>query len=313
MTDQVLDMYVSGNHGFLIRDGDEGGVGDEQTLNSRDKLNDGPPELVLVFDDSTPETTIDSGPPALSDSAEARFTFSSDRDDATFECSLDGACVRAVQLRRSRSAGSRKAPTASRSGRRPRPGRRPDAGAVRLDGRQDRRRRRSRPGRRVPSAGSAATFTFTADAAGHLRVLAGRRGLRGLHLPRRVRRPGRRRAHVPRAGVRPAGTEPTPGCTPGRSTRSRPRPRSPPARPTDRARGDASGSAPTSRRIRMPARRGHLGACSPAGLPDSPTARTSFRGARDRPRRQRRRRPRDTRGRSTRPHRRRRSRPARRR
>ena len=91
MTGQTLGLYVSGNHGFLIRDAVENGVGDEQSINSRDKLTDGPPELLLSFDDSTPETTIDSGPLTPTDDREATFTFSSDRSDATFECSLDGA------------------------------------------------------------------------------------------------------------------------------------------------------------------------------------------------------------------------------
>ena len=90
VTAPVLDMYASANNGFLIRDAEEGGVGDEQTLNSRLKLNDFPPELVLVFDDGTPETTIEVGPSSPTDSSEATFTFFSDRDDATFECSLNG-------------------------------------------------------------------------------------------------------------------------------------------------------------------------------------------------------------------------------
>jgi hypothetical protein len=91
VTEQLLGMYTTGNHGFLIRDAQENGVGDEQTLNSRHKVTDNPPQLVLAFDDSTPETTIDSGPDAVTDSGDARFAFSSDRADATFECSLDGA------------------------------------------------------------------------------------------------------------------------------------------------------------------------------------------------------------------------------
>jgi predicted outer membrane repeat protein len=91
VTEQVLDMYVSANHGFLIRDAEENGVGDEQTLSGRLKLNDGAPELVLVFDDSTPETTIESGPVSPTADTAASFAFSSDRGDATFECSLDGA------------------------------------------------------------------------------------------------------------------------------------------------------------------------------------------------------------------------------
>jgi CSLREA domain-containing protein len=95
VTAQILDMYVSANRGFLIRDAEENGVGAEQTFNGRLKLNDGPPELVLVFDDSTPETTIDSGPASPTNDTAAAFGFSSDRDDATFECSLDGAEFRA--------------------------------------------------------------------------------------------------------------------------------------------------------------------------------------------------------------------------
>jgi Bacterial Ig-like domain len=95
VTAQLLDMYVGDNHGWLIRDAEENGVGAEQTFNGRLKLNDGPPELVLVFDDSTPETTIDSGPVSPTNATEASITFSSDRDDATFECSLDGAAFQA--------------------------------------------------------------------------------------------------------------------------------------------------------------------------------------------------------------------------
>jgi CSLREA domain-containing protein len=91
VTTQLLGMYTFANHGFLIRDAAENGVGDEQALNSREKGTNDPPELVLVFDDSTPETTIDDGPVSPIDDTAATFTFSSDRDDATFECSLDGA------------------------------------------------------------------------------------------------------------------------------------------------------------------------------------------------------------------------------
>ena len=91
MTDQILGMYTTGNNGFLIRDTAENGVGDEQTLTSRHQVADNPPQLVLAFDDSTPETLIDSGPVSPTDSTEASFTFSSDRSDAAFECSLDGS------------------------------------------------------------------------------------------------------------------------------------------------------------------------------------------------------------------------------
>jgi CSLREA domain-containing protein len=91
VTEQLLGMYTTGNHGFLIRDAAENGVGDEQTLNSRHKVTDDPPQLVLAFDDSTPETVIDAGPDAVTESVDATFSFSSDRSDANFRCSLDGA------------------------------------------------------------------------------------------------------------------------------------------------------------------------------------------------------------------------------
>ena len=97
VTEHVVDLYLSGNHGFLIRDAEENGLGEEQALNGRLKLNDGPPELLLVFDASTPETTIESGPVSPTEETSATFTFVSDRADATFECSLDsaafGACT----------------------------------------------------------------------------------------------------------------------------------------------------------------------------------------------------------------------------
>ena len=95
VTPQVLDIYTSANHGFLIRDAQENGVGDEQALQSRDKLGDGAPELVVVFDDSTPETTILTGPSSPTTSTQAAFSFSSDRGDASFECALDGAAFHA--------------------------------------------------------------------------------------------------------------------------------------------------------------------------------------------------------------------------
>jgi CSLREA domain-containing protein len=95
VTAGILAMYGSANNGFVIRDSDENGVGDEQTINSRHKVTDAAPELVLVFDDSTPETTIGTGPSAETEESEATFRFSSDRGDATFECSLDSAAFTA--------------------------------------------------------------------------------------------------------------------------------------------------------------------------------------------------------------------------
>ncbi len=91
VTAQTLGSYVSGNHGFLIKDAAENGGGDEQSFNSREKPADGPPELVLVFDDSTPETSIESKPDSPTEELSATFRFSSDQPDATFECALDGS------------------------------------------------------------------------------------------------------------------------------------------------------------------------------------------------------------------------------
>ncbi len=97
VTAGVLQMYVSANNGFVVRDSDENGVGDEQTINSRHKITDVPPELLLVFDSSTPETSIALAPLSPTEATGATFTFASDRVDATFECALDGgsfqACV----------------------------------------------------------------------------------------------------------------------------------------------------------------------------------------------------------------------------
>ena len=97
VTPQVRAMYTSANYGLLIRDAQENGVGDEQTLHSREKLDDDPPELVVVFEDRMPETTIDSGPTSPTRATIAEFTFSSDQADATFECSLDGALFAACR------------------------------------------------------------------------------------------------------------------------------------------------------------------------------------------------------------------------
>jgi parallel beta-helix repeat protein len=48
VTEQVGAMYVSGNHGFLIRDAVENGGGAEQALHSREK-GESPPQLLLRF------------------------------------------------------------------------------------------------------------------------------------------------------------------------------------------------------------------------------------------------------------------------
>jgi hypothetical protein len=46
---QVQSMYSGGNHGFLVRDGAEGGGGIEQGFHSREKGTDNPPQLVITF------------------------------------------------------------------------------------------------------------------------------------------------------------------------------------------------------------------------------------------------------------------------
>ena len=46
-----------------------------------------------TVDTVVPDTTINSTPPALSGSASASFTFSSNEAGALFQCSLDGAAV----------------------------------------------------------------------------------------------------------------------------------------------------------------------------------------------------------------------------
>jgi hypothetical protein len=49
VTDQVQEMYDGVNKGFLIRDANEGGAGDEQSLHSREKSDDHPAQLVVRF------------------------------------------------------------------------------------------------------------------------------------------------------------------------------------------------------------------------------------------------------------------------
>ena len=49
VTSQVQSMYSGTNHGFLIRDATEGGGGNEQSLHSREKAPDNPPQLVITF------------------------------------------------------------------------------------------------------------------------------------------------------------------------------------------------------------------------------------------------------------------------
>jgi hypothetical protein len=45
----VQAMYDGPNHGFLIRDANEGGGGREQQFNTKEKAPDNPPQLVITF------------------------------------------------------------------------------------------------------------------------------------------------------------------------------------------------------------------------------------------------------------------------
>ena len=49
VTSQVQSMYTTANHGFLIRDATESGVGAEKQRYSREKAPDNPPQLVITF------------------------------------------------------------------------------------------------------------------------------------------------------------------------------------------------------------------------------------------------------------------------
>ena len=231
-------MYTSANHGFLIRDAEEDGVGDEQTLNGRLKLNDAPPELVLVFDDSTPETTIDSGLPPRA-TAPRRDLHLLVRPTTTrrFECSLDGAAFAACTSPHRGRGPERRRPHGSRCGRRARSERRPDAGRLTswtvdaiaaarraspgpavAERQRERELRPSRPDDRTP------TFECALNEGDFERLHLAAPSYDDLGDGRtRVPRPGDRRARQRRIRARPR--------TPGRRRRRRRR-RSTPARPT---------------------------------------------------------------------------------
>jgi hypothetical protein len=90
-------MYASGaNQGFLVRDASENGDA-EQQFRSRESSVDRP-QLVITWgnrDTTTPQTTIDSGPAASTESRSATLRFSSSEAGSAFECSLDGAAFAA--------------------------------------------------------------------------------------------------------------------------------------------------------------------------------------------------------------------------
>jgi large repetitive protein len=104
VTDMVNAQYAGTNHGFLIRDSVESGGGAEQSLHSREKAPDNPPQLVLTLGSATPpgggdttppQTVIDTGPSGSTASSSATITFSADEAGSTFACSLDNAAYAA--------------------------------------------------------------------------------------------------------------------------------------------------------------------------------------------------------------------------
>ena len=96
VADQVQMMLdAAANHGFLIRDANEGSSGAEQQFHSREH-NNNPPQLVIQFAPGVtptaipPTTVITSGPAAATTSTHATFTFATNVPASTFTCSLDG-------------------------------------------------------------------------------------------------------------------------------------------------------------------------------------------------------------------------------
>ena len=71
---------AEGSHKFEVRATDSAGNSEAD-----------PATATWAVDTTAPQTTIDSGPAALTSSASASFTFSADETGSTFACSLDGA------------------------------------------------------------------------------------------------------------------------------------------------------------------------------------------------------------------------------
>ena len=131
-------------------------------------------------DSTAPETSIDSTPPAVTDSRDATFAFSADEAGATFECSLDGVafvgCVspaayaglrdgaHTFAVRAYDAAGNQDPTPASYAWTVEPP---PDTDAAGDDASTRHRRRRPRR--------STATFVFSADEPGSTFVCAARR------------------------------------------------------------------------------------------------------------------------------------------
>ena len=232
-----------------------------------------PAELVLAFDDSTPETTIDSGRTPRPTRARRRSTFASDRADATFECSLDGAAFAALQLAAPRGRARRGRPHASTCGRRGRSGpsiprRRDMRGRIAIppettiDGPASpapapTRRWRSRPTTRTRRSSARWTARRSTACASPLELLGPARrrarGARARDRPVRQRRPDAGRARLDGRGAAEV------------DDRSR-APRDPSNEPAPSFEFAAPTTGP-GRSLRVPARRRRLGPCaSPHGV-----------------------------------------------
>ena len=95
-----------------------------------------------------PDTTIDSGPDATTVATSATFTFSANEPGVTFECCLDGGCLRAVHVATGVHRTRRRRPHVRGPRHRRRDPHRPDAGDLRVDHLRatSSRRRELRPG-----------------------------------------------------------------------------------------------------------------------------------------------------------------------
>ena len=113
---------TQGSHNFRVRATDPAGNPDPT-----------PASFSWTVDTVVPDTTIGSGPPSLSNSGSATFTFSSTEAGATFQCSLDGGSFTNCTSPRTYSRAARRSPhlpgsSSGRSGQH-----RPDPGELQLD------------------------------------------------------------------------------------------------------------------------------------------------------------------------------------
>ena len=202
--DQVRAMYSAGaQHGFLLRDAAENADA-EQQLHSRENSANRP-QLLLTFgapDFDPPQSSITSGPAATTTARSATFTLSSSEAGSTFECSLDGGAfascaspktysglaLGAHELRvRAIDAAGNVDPTPATHGWTIEP----DVTAP-----QTTLGAGSPP---ASTSATSATFAFSSDEAGQLRVLARRWGVGGVRVAADLLVAGAGGARVPRA------------------------------------------------------------------------------------------------------------------